>query len=266
MLVEDAHKPLRDDVKRLGTLLGETLIRQEGDDLFRRVERVRACAKRARRGDEGAAGAFQELADELAALPIEAAVPVARAFSHFLHLANVAEQHHRIRRRRARERAAEARPQPGSLEEALPRLAAGNPQQLYDAVLALRIDLVMTAHPTEMMRRTLQRKYAAIADGLGALDRADTPRERQRVVETLGREITAAWETEEVRHERPSPIDEVRATLAVFERTIWDAVPEYLRALDSALTAATGRRLPLDVAPIRFGSWIGGDRDGNPSI
>jgi phosphoenolpyruvate carboxylase len=98
MLSEDTHKPLRDDVRLLGTLLGETLIRQEGDEFYQRVERVRACAKRARRSaDEGSGDALRGLADELASMPLEAAVPVARAFSQFLHLANVAEQYHRIR-------------------------------------------------------------------------------------------------------------------------------------------------------------------------
>ena len=265
--IYDPNKPLRDDVRLLGTLLGETLIRREGEELYRRVERVRTCAKRARRGDGDAAAAFRELASELSALPLDAAMPVARAFSHFLQLANVAEQYHRIRRRQLRQREPGGRPERGSLEEAIPRLAAtASPEQVYESVLAMRIELVMTAHPTEMLRRTLQRKYAAIAEALAARERAEGPRERQRVVETLGREIAAAWETEEVRDERPSPTDEVRAAFAVFERTIWHAVPEYLRSLDDALAQATGRRLPLEAAPIRFGSWIGGDRDGNPSI
>jgi len=105
MLAEDAHKPLRDDVRLLGRLLGDTLISQEGADLFGRVERVRAAAKAARGRDRVQSDrTFAELADELSAMPVESAVPIARAFSHFLQLANVAEQHHRIRRRRAHQR------------------------------------------------------------------------------------------------------------------------------------------------------------------
>ena len=88
----------------------------------------------------------------------------------------------------------------------------------------------------------------------------------RRSIETLRREITAAWETEEVRRERPSPLDEVRSALAVFEETLWDALPLYCRSLDRTLRQSTGRGLPLDAAPIRFGSWIGGDRDGNPFV
>src|SRR5262249_18075826 len=253
MLADDPHKPLRDDVRLLGTLLGDILIRQGGEAWYRRVERVRACAKRARRPGEDATDAFRELAAELAAMPLEAAVPVARAFSHFLHLANVAEQTHRIRRRRVRQREPLARPQPGSLEEALPRLAtAVPPDRLHAAVCDLRIELVMTAHPPQRMRPTLQRKYAVMAGTLAELDRGDvTPRERERLVESLEREIAAAWETAEVRPARPCPTDEVRAAFSVFERTIWNAVPEYVRELDRTLAGVTGRGLPLDAAPSR---------------
>lgn len=268
MLAEDSHKPLREDVRRLGHLLGDTLISQEGRDLFDRVERVRAAAKAARTRGGKARQALADLAGELSSMPLDAAVPVARAFSHFLQLANVAEQHHRIRRRRAHERDPLGRAQPGSLAETLPRLAtAVGPERLREAVLALRIELVMTAHPTEMMRRTLQGKYNAVAEALAGLDRTDlTLREREGLLNELRRQIVAAWETNEVRRERPSPLDEVRRVFAVFEYTLWDAAPQYLRSLDRALTSVTGAGLPLDACPIRFGSWVGGDRDGNPSI
>src|SRR5579872_3552744 len=269
MLAEDPHKPLRDDVRLLGSLLGETLVSQEAPELFGRVERVRAAAKAARNGDPArSADAFTQLADDLSSMPLDAAVPVARAFSHFLQLANVAEQHHRIRRRRAHQRDPRGTPQPGSLEETLPRLAARiGRDQLHEAVLGLRIELVMTAHPTEMMRRTLQRKYNTVAEVLERLDRPDlTPRERADAETELRRAIVGAWETSEVRRERPSPLDEVKRAFAIFDYTLWNAVPEYLRSLDRELTTATGRGLPLDASPVRFGSWIGGDRDGNPSI
>ncbi|MBA3297290.1 MAG: phosphoenolpyruvate carboxylase, partial [Acidobacteria bacterium] len=269
-MADDPHKPLRDDVRLLGMLLGETLRRQEGDGLFRRVERVRSLAKRARRADTAeATGAFDALAGELAAMPVEAALPVARAFAHFLNLANIAEQHHRARRRRAYQRDPGSRPQPGSIEETLPRLAAAgvSADALHEAVCRLRIGLVITAHPTEIMRRTLQRKYNTIAAALAERDRPDgTPLERDALLETLRREITAAWETDDVRRDRPSPLDELRSALTVFEQTLWDGLPEYLRSLDRTLRAVTRKGLPLEAAPIVFGSWIGGDRDGNPSV
>jgi phosphoenolpyruvate carboxylase len=265
-VAEDLHKPLRDDVRLLGELLGETLRRQEGQSLFERVERVRALAKRTR---SASTDGFEALANELRAMPVELTLPIARSFAHFLNLANVAEQQHRVRRRRAYQRDPRARPQPASIEETLPRLLATgvSPTALYDAVCALGIELVVTAHPTEIMRRSLQHKYRRIADALAGLDHSDvTCLEREALIETLRREITAAWETEEVRRERPSPLDEVRSALAVFEETIWDALPQYCRSLDRTLKQSTGRGLPIDKAPIRFGSWIGGDRDGNPFV
>ena len=264
----DPHKALRDDVRLLGEILGDTLRRQEGQPLFARVERVRALAKRARHST-GDADGFETLAAELRAMPVASALPIARSFAHFLNLANVAEQYHRVRRRRAYQRDPRARPQPASIEETLPRLLSSgvSPEALYRAVCALGIELVMTAHPTEIMRRSLQHKYSSIADALAGLDHSDvTCLEQENYIETMRREITAAWETEEVRRERPSPLDEVRSALAVFEETLWDALPQFCRSLDRTLKHATGRGLPIGAAPIRFGSWIGGDRDGNPFV
>ena len=264
---KDPHKPLRDDVRLLGELLGETLRRDEGIMHFERVERVRALAKLTRTGT--GSEDFESLAEEMRSMPVDAALPVARSFAHFLNLANIAEQHHRVRRRREIEREPGGRPQQASIEEALPRLMRSgvSGDALYDAVCRLRIELVITAHPTEIMRRTLQHKYNRIADALAWRDRPDlTPLERESLLQAMRREIAGAWHTEEVRRERPSPLDEVRSGMAVFEETIWNAVPEFCRSLDRTLRMVIGRGLPLEVAPIRFGSWIGGDRDGNPSV
>ena len=265
---DDPHKPLRDDVRLLGTLLGETLRRLDGEELFDRVERVRAAAKAARLGTRHHQP-LDQMALELAGMPVAQALPIARAFAHFLNLANIAEQHHRVRRRRAYQRDPHSAAQPGSVEEVLGRLAAGgvSGHALHRAVCTLRIELVLTAHPTEIMRRTLQYKYMRMADALAGLDRSDsTPLEREALQETLRREITAAWETEDVRRDRPSPVEEVRAALTVFDQTLWDALPAFLRSLDRTLRLQTRRELPLGVSPIRFGSWIGGDRDGNPAV
>ena len=126
---------------------------------------------------------------------------------------------------------------------------------------------MLTAHPTEIVRRTLLQKYDRIARALAEKDRPDlTLWERETVVETLRREIAACWETDEIRRVRPTPLDEVRGGLLVFEQTLWQALPRYLRELDRALTKHTGSGLPLEVSPIRFGTWIGGDRDGNPNV
>ena len=143
-----------------------------------------------------------------------------------------------MRRRRAYQRDPSAAPQPGSVDESLARLAstACRATSLHKAVCALRIELVLTAHPTEIMRRTLQYKYGRTAEALAGLDRADaTPLERDALVEALKREIQAAWETEDVRRDRPSPLEEVRAALTIFDQILWNAVPEFLRSLDRTL-------------------------------
>lgn len=263
---DDPHKPLRDDVRLLGELLGEALRTLEAPGVYQLVERVRALSKSARSGQEAD---FRALTGLLAGMSLDEALPLARAFAHFLTLANIAEQHHRVRRRRAYQSAAGAPPQSGSCEQGFAALAAAgvSPERLHAAVCALRVELVLTAHPTEVVRRTLLRKHNRIAELLGLRDRPDlTPFEREQALDGLRREVFSAWETDEVRHERPTPLDEVRGGLVVFEQTLWDALPRYLRRVDRALLAATGRGLPLEAAPIRFGSWMGGDRDGNPFV
>jgi phosphoenolpyruvate carboxylase len=262
----DPHERLRDDVRSLGGMLGETLRLREGAALFEIVERVRALSKSGRAGSDRDLDALAAL---LRGLPVESAVPIARAFSHFLTLANIAEQHHRVRRRRAYLRDPSAAPQRGSSEETFTRLLARgiSPDALHAATLALRVELVLTAHPTAITRRTLIQKHLRIASALAQQDRVDlTAPEREEILASLRREVLAAWETDEIRARRPTPVDETIAGLLIFEQTLWDAVPRFLRALGGALTRTTGRGLPLSAAPLRFGSWMGGDRDGNPTV
>lgn len=262
----DPHKRLRQDVRLLGELLGDTLRTHAGDGVFERVEHVRALAKVARAGDDRD---FAQLASVLGDLPVDAAIPLARAFTHFLNLANVAEQHHRIRRRRAYLQDAGAKPQRGSCAETFARLIESGvpPERLYEAVCSLRVELVLTAHPTEVSRRTLIHKYNRIAALLDQRDRQDlTIPEQEDLRTALRREIISAWETDEVRLQRPTPLDEVRSGLVVFDQSLWHALPRFLRGVDRALRAATGKGLPIDAAPVRFGSWMGGDRDGNPNV
>lgn len=250
----------------LGELLGETLRAREGSALFDAVETLRRLAKAARQQDEHA---LAELEAPLRALPLTMAVPIARAFSHFLTLANIAEQHHRVRRRRDYLLDPGAPPQRGSLADTFARLlkAGVAADALHRSVVSLRIEIVLTAHPTAITRRTLAAKHVRIAEALERQDRPGlTNDERDGIMADLRREILAMWGTEDVRPRRPTPMEEVRSGLFIFEQTLWRALPRYLRALDRALREATGRGLPLEAAPITFGSWIGGDRDGNPAI
>jgi phosphoenolpyruvate carboxylase len=264
-MVVDPHQSLRDDVRVLGEVLGRVLRHHEGDEIFERVEQVREAAKRARTFDSE----VEHIGQLLREMPMASALTVARAFAHFLTLANIAEQHHRVHRRRDHARDPEGQPQRGSASETFARLrkAGVSADALSAAIRSMRVELVFTAHPTEIVRRTLLQKHNRIAQILAFRDRPDlTPDEQEESLAELQREIAAAWQTDEVRRSRVSPLDEVRAGLVVFEQSLWEALPQYLRAVDRALFATTGTPLPREVAPLRFGSWIGGDRDGNPSV
>src|SRR5215471_15332672 len=158
----DSLSALRNDVRLLGNLLGETLRQQEGQPLYETVERVRALSKSGRAGN---AEDFDALERVLRELPLEQALTVARAFAHFLSLANIAEQHHRLRRRREHQREPGAAPQQASYADSFARLIAAGlaPETLHDQVRRLRIELVLTAHPTEVTRRTMRQKARNIA-------------------------------------------------------------------------------------------------------
>ncbi len=261
-MTEDApdtdDAPLREDVRLLGGLLGETLISQEGRELYDLVERIRAVTKTARADGGKAADTLSGL---LSALPPGTMVSLARAFSHFLGLANIAEQHHQHRRLR------ESRD--WEIGEAIGSLLSRNIDAgaVRAMVEHMDVGLVITAHPTEIRRRTLTQKYHRIA---ALLDRRDHPglsdRDKAGLEQALRREIVAIWESDEIRREQPTPLDEARSGLVVIEQSIWNVLPGVLRDLDAALETYCGQGLSLDAAPIRFGSWIGGDRDGNPNV
>ena len=262
----DPHAPLRDDVRLMGSLLGETLRQQVGQALYDKVETIRILGKKARDGDSTA---NQQLNQALSALSDDELLPVARAFTQFLNLANIAEQYHRIRRHRAWERLETPSPQAGSIRELFPRLVAQGMtgETLWQAVQQLDVELVLTAHPTEVSRRTLIQKYDDIAECLETLDYVDlTPIERQSELAKLKHHIIAAWRTDEIRRQRPTPVDEAKWGFTTIEQTLWYSIPQFLREFDEVVFAHTGQHLPLTHAPIRFASWMGGDRDGNPNV
>lgn len=259
----DIDARLREDVHLLGELLGQTIRAQYGQGFLDKIELIRTGAKAARRGSaEGA----KQLTATLDGLGEDELLPVARAFNQFLNLANIAEQYHRIRRRTPKE------PEPFEnrvLAELLGRLRKFglSAEGLARQVAELEIELVLTAHPTEVARRTLIQKYDAIAAQLAAGDHSDLlPEERQAVQEKLQRLIAEAWHTDEIRRTRPTPVDEAKWGFAVIEHSLWHALPDFLRHVDRTLQETLGERLPLEAAPIRFASWMGGDRDGNPNV
>ncbi|MCQ9469691.1 phosphoenolpyruvate carboxylase [Pseudomonas alliivorans] len=259
----DIDARLREDVHLLGELLGNTIREQRGADFLDKIERIRKSAKAGRRGSAEGAEALSSSVD---GLEDDELLPVARAFNQFLNLANIAEQYQLMHRRD------DSQPQPFEsrvLPELLERLKTEGhaPDALARHLGKLEIELVLTAHPTEVARRTLIQKYDAIAAQLAALDHRDlNSLEREQITSRLQRLIAEAWHTEEIRRIRPTPVDEAKWGFAVIEHSLWHAIPNYLRKADLALQAATGLHLPLEAAPIRFASWMGGDRDGNPNV
>jgi phosphoenolpyruvate carboxylase len=246
----DTAAPLRRDVRLLGTLLGTVLVEQEGQGLLEVVERIRRAAREARRAGTVAT---TDVIDELA--PAEQ-VFVLRAFSLYFQLANLAEQHHRLRRRR--EDAHEGRVPRESLEDAFRRLSSVPADELSSRARGTSIRLVLTAHPTEATRRTVLLAHIRIAE---QLVRLDDPRlsmaERRAVEQRIAEEITLLWQTDEVRHDRLRVTDEIRHGLWFFEHSLMPAATE--------LFGEWHERLPGAPPPISFGSWIGGDLDGNPA-
>lgn len=268
--LQTAEQPLRDDIRLLGTLLGDTIKSRHGDKLFSLVEEIRLLSKEARQAEKEPA----ELAVRLSQLDTGEMLILARAFALFLNLANIAEQHHQIRRRRqiAAEQAsldnAEGTESASFLQAEFGKLidSGVSPSALHEHACKLSIELVLTAHPTEIVRRSVASKFMRIHDVLEQRDRIDlSALERRQSELALHQAIVEVWETDEIRRLRPSPVDEAKNGLVAVEQTLWDAVPAVLRQMDLALQHCASTTLPLEAAPIRFGSWMGGDRDGNPN-
>ncbi|WP_110716489.1 phosphoenolpyruvate carboxylase [Salinicola acroporae] len=258
------HESLRDNVRLLGDSLGRTIAKDLGDEFVDRIERIRALAKKGRQSAEEADR--RELIDYLRGLPEGELLPVTRAFNQFLNFSNIAEQHYRARFRRVEDYKPGTQPDLGELLQRATS-AGQSPRQLVDAIAGMRIDLVLTAHPTEVIRRTLIQKYDAIDHCLQIIeDSGDQPEVLQRAQGRLEELIAQSWHTDEIRHERPTPVDEAKWGFAVIENSLWKAVPTFHRDLDALLMERAGERLPLEASPIRFASWMGGDRDGNPNV
>ena len=264
-MIQQIASPLREDVRLLGNLLGETLKEQAGHDLFNQVEKIRTLSKGAR---DGQIEAEKELENLLANLGNEEILPLTRAFTHFLNFSNIAEQYHVVRSRRQSEYD-ESLPSPNPLDHLFEKFKEEDisPETLYQQICDLKIELVLTAHPTEVSRRTLIQKYDGINNCLQKFDQEKlTPHEHQEVLEHLKQLICSAWQTDEIRRNRPTPIDEAKWGFTTIEQTLWNAVPKFIRELNSMVNEQCDKNLPLTVAPVRFASWMGGDRDGNPNV
>ncbi|GGO88362.1 phosphoenolpyruvate carboxylase [Wenjunlia tyrosinilytica] len=246
---DTANAALRADIRRLGDLLGETLVRQEGKELLDLVEKVRALTR-----TDGEAAA-----ELLGDTDLQTAAKLVRAFSTYFHLANITEQVHRGRELRNR------RAEQGSLLARTADLMAdsgADPDHLRESVKNLEVRPVFTAHPTEAARRSVLNKLRRIAE---LLDLPQSGYERRRVDLRLAENIDLIWQTDELRVVRPEPADEARNAIYYLDELHKGAVGDVLEDLAAEL-ARIGVDLPADSRPLTFGTWIGGDRDGNPNV
>lgn len=248
---------LRGDIRRLGAQLGDALVRQHGQQLLDRVEGVRAIARELRRDH----ASTKELADVLGDVGLVDAIHLVRAFTVYFHLANTAEQVHRIDELKS------ARAQDRRFPETVARLQAlgHDDQAILDAARTLDLRPVFTAHPTEASRRSILDKLAEIAaliEERGDVRASDT--DRRRIDRRVDELVDAIWLTDELRRAQPTPEDEARSILYFLGEMVVDGLPELLADVDAALGDLGGG---IDArVPIRFGSWVGGDRDGNPNV
>ena len=260
-------EPLRRDINLLGRVLGQVLIEQEGRRLFEAEEEIRLLCKRLRFDyDPALDGRLRDLIDGLEPDDLNRIV---RAFSVYFQLVNIAERYHRVRRSRQYEASPDSPPQKASVASALSRLKdegmeAGDLQQVLDG---MNVGLVLTAHPTEAMRRSVRRKHERIGEMLAGLESPSlTQKERRSIEEGLAEEITVLWQTDELRVRRPEVTQEIERTLLFFEHPLVSATLEAYREFEDELEAQFPGETPRLGRVLEFGSWVGGDQDGNPFV
>ena len=268
--------PLRRDVRSLGMLLGEVLREQAGEELFAEVESLRQGT--IRRRDAEARGNNEEAArnadNALAfvhSLPPKRSILLTRAFAFYFELINLAETNHRKRRRIALRLSGQAGRQRGSLEGTFSemRRVGINAEEALDWLKRVLIIPVFTAHPTEVARRTVMFKRRRIGEFLELLDRIPVPeQDMARLEQLVLAEITGLWQTDEVRSRRPTVYDEIKMGLDYYDVSIFETLPGLYREISESLSSSYGLEIEAHALPLvlRFGSWIGGDRDGNPFV
>ncbi|EGU29657.1 phosphoenolpyruvate carboxylase [Vibrio ichthyoenteri ATCC 700023] len=259
--MNEKYSALRSNVSMLGHLLGNTIKDAHGEAILEKVETIRKLSKSARAGNQADRDG---LIEEIKSLPNEQLTPVARAFNQFLNLTNMAEQYHTISRH-CDEHVCE----PDALNALFSKLSQNDISKLdtAQAVRDLNIELVLTAHPTEITRRTMINKLVKINECLSKLELGDlSVKERHKTERRLEQLIAQSWHSDVIRQQRPTPLDEAKWGYAVVENSLWEAVPDFLREMDERLKSHLGEGLPIDARPVHFSSWMGGDRDGNPFV
>lgn len=259
--MNEKYSALRSNVSMLGHLLGNTIKDAHGEELLEKVETIRKLSKSALSGNEADR---ESLIEEIKHLPNDQLTPVAHAFNQFLNLTNMAEQYHTISRH------CDAHVcEPDAINSLFAKLSENKISKLdtAQAVRDLNIELVLTAHPTEITRRTMINKLVKINECLSKLELGDlSVKERQKTERRLEQLIAQGWHSDTIRKQRPTPLDEAKWGFAVVENSLWEAVPDFLREMDGRLKGYLDEGLPIDARPVHFSSWMGGDRDGNPFV
>ncbi|SUB83985.1 Phosphoenolpyruvate carboxylase [Pragia fontium] len=258
--MNEQYSAMRSNVSMLGTLLGDTIKDALGENILEQVETIRKLSKSSRAGNEANR---QALLSTLQNLSNDQLLPVARAFNQFLNFANTAEQYHGISSR------GEAANNPAVFANLFQRLREKHitDDAVREAVAQLSIELVLTAHPTEIARRTMIHKLVEVNNCLSQLDHNDlADYEHDKIMRRLRQLVAQSWHTDEIRKNRPTPVDEAKWGFAVVENSLWEGVPAFMREFNDQLADALDYKLPVDAVPVRFTSWMGGDRDGNPNV
>lgn len=248
------------NIKLLGDLLGKTISEARGKDMVDLVETVRRLSKASHSGD---IEAHKALVKTLQNLRDEEFLPVARAFNQFLNLTNTAEQYNSVSPH------SQGAENPVNFKEIFGKLKEANlsDEEIIQAIENISIDLVLTAHPTEINRRSLINNLNQVDHCLGLLDHDDlSAHQKVQILRRLKQLIAQYWYTDEIRQNRPTPNEEAKWGYEVIESSLWKAVPAYLRELDEQIQEVLHYKIPLDARPIHFSSWMGGDRDGNPNV
>jgi len=267
-------KELMSDIVFLHGILAEIVSKDDPivHQLFTQLYK-HGVTRAANPSDESSLEKMKQLSRDISP---QQALAVLRVFSLALNLVNSAEVNHKMRimrRKDDRNREGGSGPLPlvddgmrGTIDICLSSGDATK-EQLYDQLVKQKVELVLTAHPTEVNRQTILRRYRRITETLCDLDRPDLRAyQRSEMLDRIRRDIAAAWGSDEIRRKKPTPQLEARGAHAVVESVLWEAVPSYLRKLDQQCKISLGKSLPIDAVPIKFASWIGGDRDGNPNV
>jgi phosphoenolpyruvate carboxylase len=254
----------------MGAMLGKA-VKLQDPEVFDIVEKLRKLGREWR--TEGKEAAFDEMVSSVRTCDAAKLFNISRAFSNFLALSNSAENHHRIRRLRLHLNSSGSQyglwPKADSCSGSISNLLKDgvSTDKIMSALLSQNVEIVLTAHPTEVNRRTMLRKHRRVNEILNQQDQVGLSiYERNLLQQQLEAEIISIWDSDSLRRMKPTPVDEARFGLAIVENVLWEAVPSFLRKLDDITEHELHKRLPLDCAPIKIGSWMGGDRDGNPNV